>query len=314
MPTGLIYSERFLEHDAGPMHPERADRLRAARARLEHARLWDTLVHLEFTPAERAAIERMHDSAYVERVFDSCRRGEPFIDTPECAVCSRSAEIARLAVGGAIAAADRVMGGSVANAFCLVRPPGHHAEKSRAMGFCLFNTIAIAAQHLIDAHKLKRIAIVDFDVHHGNGTQHLFESRADVLFISLHEDPDHLYPGSGYADERGIGAGEGFTINVPLPPGSDDEAYDTAMREVVIPALDRYQPQFLLISAGFDAAAADPLGHMLVTADGFEAITRRLADAAERLCEGRIVSLLEGGYDLDALAEGVERHARALMR
>lgn len=313
MATGFIYSDRFLEHDTGPMHPERPERLRAITDRLERGGLSSRLTRLEFSPADRRSIERLHDPSYVQRVFEHCRDGRPYIDSPDSVICETSAELAQLAVGGGIAAARAVMRGEIANAFCAVRPPGHHAERGRAMGFCLFNTIAITAEYLISEHQLDRVAIVDFDVHHGNGTQDLFESRSDVLFISIHEDPDHLYPGSGYAEERGSGEGEGFTLNLPMPPGSGDDEYDEVMRTHVLPAIEKDKPEFLLISAGFDAAAADPLAHMLVTSDGFERITQRLIDAAGTLCDGRVVSMLEGGYDLDALADGVERHVRVLM-
>jgi acetoin utilization deacetylase AcuC-like enzyme len=210
MSTGLIYSERLLEHDTGPMHPERPDRLRAIVAGLKRSGAWDRLTHLEFGPAERKWIERLHDPAYVDRVYEQCRAGRPYIDTHDSVICEKSAELAQLAVGGGLAAAEAVMKGSVTNAFCAVRPPGHHATRDRAMGFCLFNTTAIATEYLIAQHQLDRVAIVDFDVHHGNGTQSLFEARSDVLFISIHEDPDYLYPGSGYAHERGIGEGLGL--------------------------------------------------------------------------------------------------------
>lgn len=312
MSTGLIYDDRFLNHDTGPDHPERPDRLRAITDRLKRNGLWDELVHLPFAPADREWIERIHSADYVDRVFEACAAQRQYIDTPDVAVGPESAAVAQLAAGGAIAAVEAVHRGDVTNAFCAVRPPGHHAERDRAMGFCLFNNIAIAAEYLIAAHGYERIAIVDFDVHHGNGTQHAFEDRANVLFVSLHEDPRYLYPGTGFAEERGAGPGEGHTLNVPLAPGSGDEHYRQVVEAQVLPRLADFAPQFVLVSAGFDASGADPLAHMRVTPAGFEWMTRQLADVAARHASGRLVSLLEGGYDLGALADSVARHVHVL--
>lgn len=312
MRTGLIYSKRFLQHDTGPGHPERPERLLAIHNHLRARGLLDALTPLPFGPVNRRWLESVHTRRYVERVFASCAAGEPYIDTPESATCPESAEIAQLAAGGALAAVDAVMAGQVHNAFCAMRPPGHHAEANLSMGFCLFNSVAIAAEYLIRRHGLKRVAIVDFDVHHGNGTQHLFERRRDVLFISLHQDPRHLYPGSGHADETGRGAGENYTLNLPLPPDSGDDAYLHALHHQVLPKLDAFAPQFLLLSAGFDASAHDPLAHMQVSPAGFGQITHVLRGAAETHCQGRLVSLLEGGYHLDDLAHSVSQHVRAL--
>lgn len=313
MPTGLIYSDRFLEHDTGVRHPERPDRLRAIVDRLKAQHLWNELVHLPFGPADRAWIERLHDPRYVERVFAACAAGEAHIDAADSAICPASGEVAQLAVGGVLAAVDAVMAGKVNNAFCAVRPPGHHAERDRSMGFCLFNNVAIAAEYLIAHHGLERVAVVDFDVHHGNGTQHLFEHRRDVLVVSLHEHPRYLYPGTGFVHEQGAGAGEGYTLNLPLDPRTGDDAYRHAMVFKVTPRLERFQPQCLLVSAGFDAAHDDPLAHMEVTAEGFAWITRHLKAQAQRLCGGRLVSVLEGGYNLRSLAEAVSLHVQALL-
>lgn len=312
MATALIYHERFLEHDTGAGHPECSARLLAIMQRLHEDGLLDRMVTLPFEPASRAAIERVHDAAYIDRVYRACREEKPFIDSPDSAICPASAEIAQLAAGGVLAAVDAVTAGDVTNAFCAVRPPGHHAERDRSMGFCLFNNIAIGAAHALEAHGLERIAIVDFDVHHGNGTQHIFDRDKRVLFTSMHEDPQDLYPGTGFADEGGEGDAVGTTLNLPLPPGSDDATYLHAFDSRVLPALHTFEPTMLLISAGFDAAASDPLAQMCVTAEGFEAMTQRLVDAARDLCDSRIVSILEGGYDLDALSEGVARHVRVL--
>jgi acetoin utilization deacetylase AcuC-like enzyme len=302
-----------LEHDTGPEHPERPARLRAIVEKLRATHLWGEVEHLAFEAAELKWIEKVHRASYVKRVMAACESGERFLDSRDTPICPGSGEIAQLAVGGVLAAVDAVMGGKVDNAFCAVRPPGHHAEADLAMGFCLFNNVAIAAEYLIEKHGLKRVAIIDWDVHHGNGTQHVFEERDDVLFVSLHEHPTHLFPGTGFSYERGKGAGEGFTLNIPMQPGDGDEAFRYAMVFKVMPALARFRPEFLLVSAGFDAARHDPLAHLTVSADGFLWMTRHLKAEAEKMCSGRMVSVLEGGYDLRNLAECVALHVGALL-
>jgi len=311
--TGLIYSDRFLEHDTGARHPERPDRLRAICDRLRQAQLWDQLVPLNMEPISRAALERLHDPAYLDRLESACRNRASYIDAIDSAICPDSYDVALLAAGGVIAACDAVMAGTVNNAFCAVRPPGHHCERDRSMGFCLLGNIALAADHLTVAHGLERVAIVDWDVHHGNGTQHLLEDRGDILVINLHEHPSYLYPGTGYAWETGEGDGEGATLNLPMMPEAGDTAFRAAFQKKVLPALDAFSPQFLLISAGFDAAEEDPLAHLRVSQDGFQWMTRQLKDFADRRCDGRLVSVLEGGYHLRSLAEAVARHVGTLL-
>ncbi len=313
MPTALIYDERFLEHKTGTGHPERPDRLRAMMRGLEDAGFLDRLTRPAFAPAERSYLQRLHQPEYVQRCFDQCRNNEPFIDTPDSAVCPASAETAQLAAGGVWEATRQVMAGEVDNAFCAVRPPGHHAEARESMGFCLFANVALAADYLTREVGLERVAIIDFDVHHGNGTQHLLEDRSDVFFISLHEDPAVQYPGTGYAHETGTGDGEGYTLNIPLASGSGDDAYQHAFKSQVLPRLQDYRPEFLLISAGFDAAVEDPLGGMNVTTEGFARMSQQLVEVAQDYCGGRLVSVLEGGYDLDALTRGVVAHIHELI-
>ncbi|MDH3583700.1 MAG: histone deacetylase, partial [Phycisphaerae bacterium] len=301
---GWVYHDDFLRHETTPGHPERPQRLQAVTDHLEAEGLVAHLHPLVFEAADVARICRLHTRSYVERVEHDCEAGVACLDSGDTPVCPESAQVARLASGGALAACDCVMSGEVDRAFCAMRPPGHHAERDRAMGFCLFNHVALAADHLVREHGLDRVAIVDFDVHHGNGTQHLLESRDDILFISVHQDPATLYPGTGFASETGTDRGQGFTLNIPMTPGSGDTEYARAFDEQVLPRLSAFAPQALLISAGFDAAAEDPLAHIELTPDGFAGMTRSLVQVAGDSADGRVISVLEGGYDLGALGRG----------
>jgi acetoin utilization deacetylase AcuC-like enzyme len=314
MSTGLIYDDRFLDHQTGAAHPERSERLVAIAQKLVQSYLWDEMARLPFAPATVEQVARVHNLNYIQRVQAACEQGESYLDAGDTPVGPTSYDVAMLAAGGCIAACAAVMKGVVDNAFCVVRPPGHHAEHGRAMGFCLFNNVAIAAQYLIEAHRLRRIAIVDIDVHHGNGTQHLFEQRRDVFFISFHEDPRYLYPGTGFEHETGLLEGEGFTLNIPLPPKADDAVYRNAWKTRVAPRLHQFQPQFVLISAGFDATPDDPLAHLELSPQGYQWLTREIKGIAEEHCHGRLVSVLEGGYDLRALAECAVMHVQALLQ
>jgi acetoin utilization deacetylase AcuC-like enzyme len=313
MATGLVFDERFLLHDTGAGHPERPARLRAIAARLRQTGLWEKLVHIAAKPADLKWVRRLHDADYIERLRSACAANESIIDTSDCPISPQTYGVALLAAGGAIEAAEAVMQGRVDNAFAALRPPGHHAEKRDAMGFCFFGNVAIAADYLTQQHRLERVAIVDFDVHHGNGTQHLLEDRRDALFISIHEHPHYLYPGTGFEHERGEGAGRGFTLNVPMVPPAGDAEYRAAFESAILPVLDGFKPQFIIISAGFDASAADPLAHMSLTPAGFAWMTRAIREVAIRRADGRLLSCLEGGYDLDSLADCVEAHVRVLM-
>ena len=248
-------------------------------------------------PAATAAIARVHGEAYVERFRAAVTRGDGLLDSADNPLVATTWDAALGAVEASLHAADRAAAGRAT--FAAVRPPGHHAERHVAMGFCYFNNVAVAAEHLIAAHGLGRVAIFDFDVHHGNGTQHLFEERADVLYVSTHQYP--FYPGTGAATERGRGAGQGATVNVPLPAGCGDGDYETAIREQVLPALEAFEPEVLLLSAGLDAWQGDPLGGMRVSRAGFGQWGEWLGALARRRCAGRVMALLEGGYDVEAL-------------
>ena len=252
--------------------------------------------------ATLAAVERIHDPEYVARFRRAVARRDGLLDTADNPISPASFDAVAGATSAALAALDAVFAvepGTERRAFAAIRPPGHHAERAHAMGFCFFNHVAVAAQRALDAHGAERVAIVDVDVHHGNGTQHLFEERGDVLYASLHQYP--FYPGTGAAEETGFGAGAGATLNLPLAAGSGDEEWNRAVAERVVPVLDRFRPDLLLISAGFDAWHRDPLGGMRVTEEGFAEWGRLLFGAADRLCDGRVVALLEGGYDVAAL-------------
>jgi len=309
-PVGFVWHDRCLLHDNGPGHPERPQRLTAIRDHLERRGVLARLLVLTPEPAPLEALARVHDEAYVEALRRVCARAPVRLD-PDTGVSEGSWAAALLSAGGGIAAVDAVIAGRARSAFVCTRPPGHHAERDRAMGFCLFNNIAVAARHAQDRHGVERVAIVDWDVHHGNGTQHMFEDDDTILYISTHEWP--FYPGTGARGERGHGRGIGTTINLPLPAGSGDDEYERLFETVVLPAIESFEPGLLLISAGFDAHEADPLAGMALTTGGYATLTTLLRDAARRLCEGRIVSMLEGGYDLGALAASVEAHLRALM-
>ena len=308
--TGFVYHPQFADHLTGPGHPERPARVQAIATRVREAGLLDDLDPLEPGAADPAALASVHEADYIRRVEAACAAGPGVIDTDETTISRGSWQAALLAVGGALEAADRIVDRRWKSAFIACRPPGHHAEAAMAMGFCLFNTAAVAARHLRDRRGLERVAILDWDVHHGNGTQHAFESDPSVYYASLHQWP--LYPGTGRADERGIGAGHGTTLNCPMPPGAGDDEYFAAFETLVLPELERFAPQFIILSAGFDAHAADPLSATRVTTPAYRRMTRLIAALAAEKAGGRILSLLEGGYDLAALAASVEVHLEEL--
>jgi len=311
--TGYVYDERYLRHQPGEWHPERPARLEAIHERVQSTGLLETLTRIAPDAAPLAWVERLHDPDYIRRFREACERGLSIFEVPDCGICPESYEIALLAAGGVMAAVDAVMNGEVDNAFCAVRPPGHHAEKDRALGFCFFNNVALAALYLLENFGLERVAIVDWDVHHGNGTQHLFEADPRVFYLSLHEDPQYCYPGTGYQREQGKGPGQGFTLNLPLPPGSGDELYLQTLEKEGLPRLHKFSPQFLLISAGFDGHRDDPLAHQKLSREGYQAMGRSLINLAREEAGGRLITVLEGGYNLQVLADCVEDHLRLLL-
>ncbi|MFL6263921.1 MAG: histone deacetylase [Thermoanaerobaculia bacterium] len=300
-----------LGHQAPPGYSERPDRLSGILAHLRE-RGWPPAEEGGLSQeAAREAVTALHDEAYVDRFERAAARGDSIFDSADNPLSAGSWEAAWAAAGAALAAADWVAGDSGRTAFAAVRPPGHHAERSVAMGFCFFNNAAVAAEHLRRRHGASRVAVFDFDVHHGNGTQHLFEERADIFYASTHQYP--FYPGTGAADERGTAKGEGFTLNVPLPAGTGDEGYGEAIRDQILPGLRRFAPDVLILSAGFDAWRNDPLGGMRVTEEGFRSWGDWLRDLAAEVCGGRVLAVLEGGYDLGSLPRLVEAHLEGLM-
>jgi len=310
-PTALLRSPAFLGHETGG-HPENPRRTLAIDAELERAGLLADRPEVPFGPAPVEAVTRVHDSRYVDAIAAAAEQGGGMLDA-DTVVEPDSVDVALLAAGAALAGVDAVLDGVVSRAFALGRPPGHHATPARGMGFCLFNSVAIAAAHAL--HRgLERILIVDWDVHHGNGTQDAFYATDRVLFCSVHRHGRGFYPGTGAAAERGVGQGDGYTLNVPLPPGQDDAAYARVFADRILPAARAYRPELVLVSAGFDAHAADPLGGMAVTDAGFAALARSLVALAdeEPTCSGRLVAVLEGGYDPAALGRSVAAVVREM--
>ena len=296
---GLLADERYLMHETGT-HVESPARLRAVYDMLDREGLRDRLVSIKPRLAGIEEVALNHSASYIGMIQGM---GAGSLDT-DTIVSERSYETALLAVGGCLNMVDAVMKEEISNGLALVRPPGHHAETGMGMGFCLFNNIAIAARHLLKSHRIKRVAILDWDLHHGNGTQHSFWSEREVLYMSLHQSP--CYPGTGALGEIGEGEGVGFNINLPIPAGVGDRGYLQAYEELFVPAMLAYKPEIILVSAGFDSHRFDPLGGMEVSAEGFGEMTHLLMAAADELCGGKIAFFLEGGYSLDGLAESVK--------
>jgi acetoin utilization deacetylase AcuC-like enzyme/formylglycine-generating enzyme required for sulfatase activity len=310
--TGFVYGDIYLQHKTGASHPERPERLTAIVERLKEKGLLAQLVAIKPAPAPTEWLTTVHTPEYVERIRKSCEEDAArFADSVDTPVGMNSYKVALEAVGGVLAAVDAVVEGKIRNAFCAIRPPGHHATKNRAMGFCIFNNVAIAARYIQKKHKLAKVLIVDWDVHHGNGTQAAFDDDPSVFYFSVHLHP--FYPGTGTATDKGVGKAADTKLNVPLPAGSGDAEYRKAFEEQLVPAATAFKPDFVLISCGFDAHEGDPLGRMKLTSKGYAELTRIVKGIAEKCCKGRLVSMLEGGYNLDNLASAAEAHVRALM-
>lgn len=307
--TYLYFDPRFLDHDTGT-HPEQPERLRCVTARLEAAEIMPQCVRPTWTPASRERLELVHEAGHIDRIAALAARGGGHVD-PDTIVSPASYDVALLAAGAACDAVDRVLKGETKNAVCLVRPPGHHALPERAMGFCLFNSIAIAACVARDEYGLDRVLIVDWDVHHGNGTQDTFYADGRVGFLSAHRWP--FYPGTGDADETGTGDGLGATLNLPIAYGTPRAAYRDQFASALEQFARRIRPQLILVSAGFDSHRADPIGSLGLETEDFGDLTKLIQEVAATYADGRIVSSLEGGYNPPVLARCVETHLRCLM-
>lgn len=314
-PLGWLDDARFEQHDTGAGHPESPERLRLIRAAVAQSPLAAGLLRVEPREAVRADLLLVHSANYLDLVENEIAAGRRVLSTGDAMISPGSLTAARLAVGGILVACDTVLDGKARRAFCAVRPPGHHAEPERGMGFCLYSNIAIAARHLMERRALTRVLIVDLDVHNGNGTYAALKAEPRAFQFHLHQHG--IYPGSGIRagagreDETGEGAARDHTINVSLPAGSGDEAFLTALRERLVPAMEKFRPQFVLVSAGYDAHADDPLGGLAITTDGYRRIYAELAMLADRHCEGRLVAALEGGYS-QALGAAVVATLEAL--
>jgi acetoin utilization deacetylase AcuC-like enzyme len=309
MKTAIFIDDLFLKHDTGNYHPETPERLKAIQEYFEKKNLLNQFVLLPKRFAKKSEIELVHNGPYIDFVEQLCKKGGGYLDgdTP---VSKDSCEAAKLAAGCGLEAIDQILEQKIARAILLVRPPGHHSLKGRGMGFCLFNNIAIAARYALQKG-FKKIAIVDWDVHHGNGTQDEFYREKEVLFISIHQFP--FYPGTGAIDEIGEGEGLGYTLNVPMPRGSTDADYKKAFENRILPKLIEYEPELILISAGFDAHKLDPLGGQELTTGMFEWMTEKLLNLSKDCSKGRMISFLEGGYSLPALAESVAVHSEVML-
>ena len=307
--TGFIYHPLYLKHETEP-HPENPGRLTAIVSRLEELPIGNEIVRLEPRPADLEEISLVHDRGYANMIREQIEGGADSLDI-DTRVGLKSFDAALLSAGAGLSAVDHVVGKNCKNVFCAVRPPGHHAEKKRSMGFCIFNNVAIAARYAQNEKGLNRIAIFDWDVHHGNGTQNAFYDDPTVFYSSAHQYP--FYPGTGGDDETGTGNGLGSTLNLPLRAFSGDGVYLDAVENKVIPELIKFNPDLIIISAGFDAHKDDPLGGMDLSTECFGTMTNLLLRASEEICEGRLISMLEGGYNHSALTDSVLIHLKNLM-
>lgn len=311
--TGFLYDERFRNHLTGPYHPESPERLTAIYQGIVQMGLLEHLTMIPARPAERLWIELVHDKDYVDRFDAACRDGQKTFDSPDNRMGPATFQAALLAVGGVLDTIDRVIAGEIDNAFCAVRPPGHHAERSKAMGFCYFNNAAIAAVYLQTKWLLQRVAIIDIDVHHGNGTQHIFEEDETVFYYSIHQHPSFAFPGTGRSFDCGEKRGVGYTFNATVLPGQGDTFYREAISGDLVTAMQRFRPEFVLVSLGFDAHEDDDMSDVSLTTEGYSWVMEQIVDIAARHADGKLISILEGGYDLNRLPELAGNHVQILL-
>lgn len=312
--TAVLLHDVYLRHDTGDFHSESPERLNAISGGLSENQLLPLLQRVHPRSVALEWVRLVHSDEYIDIVRQDVESGKPYLSTRSgnTAICKDSYEVALWAVGGLLSACDSVVSGEARNVFCAIRPPGHHASQSRGMGYCLFNNVAIAARYLQKKHKLEKVLIVDWDVHHGNGTQDIFFEDGSVFFFSTHQWP--WYPWTGSVGEIGIGEGKGTTLNVPLPAGSGDEDLISAFENKLLPAATNFKPDVVFISAGFDSRTGDPLGRFRVTDSGYQRLTEILLQIAHDSAEGRLISALEGGYSLEGLSKAVPAHIATLMR
>ncbi len=311
--TGFLYDERYLLHDTGPNHPESPERLKAIYQGIKQAGLLPNLTLIQAMRADLEWIETVHSKNYINRFETACRSGNSTFDTPDNQMCAETFETALLAVGGILEAVRLVMTDELDNVFCAVRPPGHHAEREFAMGFCYFNNIAIAARYLQIEWGIQRVGIIDFDVHHGNGTQHVFEEDPSVFYYSIHQHPTFAFPGTGRVFETGNGEGVGATRNYPVLPGHGDKEYQGLVERDLMPVMEAFSPEVILVSAGFDAHFDDDMSDIQLSTEGFSRIMQRIVALAELYSNGRLISVLEGGYCLERLPELAANHVKILL-
>ena len=297
--TAVVYSPKYLQHKTGPRHPESPSRLRVIMRELNKSGILknERCSLVEPETARTNDLQLIHDADYIQQIKQFCSCGGGRLDKEDTVVSGESYEVARLAAGGAVKAVDVVMTGKYRNAFAFVRPPGHHAGSDYPMGFCVFNNVAVAAAHLLEGFSLDRVLVLDIDAHHGNGTQETFYRNNRLLYISLHEDPIE-FPLTGFADEVGEDEGQGYTVNIPLPYGTGDRIYLRAFNEIAVPIISQYKPQFILVSTGFDSHYADPVGNLSLSAFSYAKIFDAVLESAAKFCQGRLVAVLEGGYNL----------------
>lgn len=308
--TCIVYGDVFLRHDTGPFHPESPRRVEAVMKGIAGGGFSQHLLYVRPEPAPPPWLEKIHSREYIREARESLASGAAFLHTADNPVSPGTFDAAVNASGAVLKAVEAVMESEAENAFCAVRPPGHHALFDRAMGFCFFNNIAVGARYIQEAHGLSKIAIIDWDAHHGNGTQDAFYRDPGVFYASIHQHP--FFPGTGSEEEKGADKGLGLNLNFPVPPGSGDEEYALIFERGIIPSLEDFKPDFILVSAGFDAHANDPVGGLNVSTKGFSRLTSLVKTAAQRLCGGRLVSVLEGGYSLQAISDSARAHVGVL--
>ena len=311
--TGFLYDERYLLHDTGPYHPEVPARLEAIYKGIKDANLLSMLTLINASHADLKWIETVHERDYINRFKEACLAGKKIFDSPDNQMCSETYDTALLAVGGILDTINLVMKNKIDNAFCAVRPPGHHAETNKAMGFCYFNNVAIAARYLQKEWNIKKVGIVDFDVHHGNGTQHIFEQDPSVFYYSIHQHPSFGYPGTGREFEKGSGLGYGFTLNSPVLPDQGDSEYKKFFENDLFAAFKTFKPEVIIVSAGFDAHIDDDMSDIRLSTEGFSWIMEKIVEMAGIYSNGRLISVLEGGYSLKRLPELAKNHVEILL-